>query len=418
VKIHLRVKDPGSFDHEATEASSSAASGWILPDPLSLPYVGLINKVYRWVLLPAVAFVGISAHSAWHDSKVVAYVSVYQAIVLSLLWLTLRLRADLTLPALRITLYSIYAGFVFELLARYVALLPEDGSVSIDGYLGLALFSLTIFIVGAHTVHSPAGARLASFSMWLLATIVACGGVSVVAYHGQPVADLALMTVRFTLGGLVAFGMTMIFSHLYGLHVRMQAERSLLKRYALTDSLTGLPNRLAFETTLERDYTLSLRTRQPLSLIMLDLDRFKRVNDTYGHNRGDAVLAQLAQVLQSVIRGSDHPARWGGEEFVIVLPNSTTLEAAVLAERIRKAVEKEDFQVGALTVSLGVAQLEGIDSPLSLARRADEALYRAKAAGRNRVECDDAHAMARIAEITQAESGDCYSGDRPVASGE
>jgi diguanylate cyclase (GGDEF)-like protein len=260
--------------------------------------------------------------------------------------------------------------------------------------------------------------------MWLLATIVACGGISIVAYRGQPVADLALVTVRFTLGGLVAFGMTMIFSHLYGLHVRMQAERSLLKRYALTDSLTGLPNRLAFETTLERDYTLSLRTRQPLSLIMLDLDRFKRVNDTYGHNRGDAVLAQLAKVLQSVIRGSDHPARWGGEEFVIVLPNSTAMEAAVLAERIRKAVEKEDFQVGALTVSLGVAQLEEIDSPLSLARRADEALYRAKEAGRNRVECDDAHAMARIAEvneqeINQGESGPPYSGgERSVASGE
>jgi diguanylate cyclase (GGDEF)-like protein len=187
--------------------------------------------------------------------------------------------------------------------------------------------------------------------------------------------------------------------------------------------LTGLPNRLAFETTLERDYTLSLRTRQPLSLIMLDLDRFKRVNDTYGHNRGDAVLAQLAQVLQSVIRGSDHPARWGGEEFVIVLPNSTALEAAVLAERIRKAVEKEDFQVGALTVSLGVAQLEEIDSPLSLARRADEALYRAKAAGRNRVECGDANAMARLAEVNaqeihQEESGPRYSGGRSVASGE
>jgi diguanylate cyclase (GGDEF)-like protein len=157
---------------------------------------------------------------------------------------------------------------------------------------------------------------------------------------------------------------------------------------------------------------------------MLDLDRFKHVNDTYGHNRGDAVLAQLAQVLQSVIRGSDHPARWGGEEFVIVLPNSTALEAAVLAERIRKAVEKEDFQVGALTVSLGVAQLEEIDSPLSLARRADEALYRAKEAGRNRVECDDAHAMARIAEvneqeINQGESGPPYSGgERSVASGE
>lgn len=424
MKVHLRVKGPGGSDREAGEASSSGASGWILPDPLSLPYIGLINKVYRWVLLPAVAFVGISAHGAWQGNKVLAYVSVYQAIVLSLLWLTLRLRADLTLPALRTALYSIYAGFVFELLVHYVALFPGNSSVAVDGYLGLALFSLTIFIVGAHTVHSPAGARLASFSMWLLATIVACGGISIVAYRGQPVADLALVTVRFTLGGLVAFGMTMIFSHLYGLHVRMQAERSLLKRYALTDSLTGLPNRLAFETTLERDYTLSLRTRQPLSLIMLDLDRFKRVNDTYGHNRGDAVLAQLAKVLQSVIRGSDHPARWGGEEFVIVLPNSTAMEAAVLAERIRKAVEKEDFQVGALTVSLGVAQLEEIDSPLSLARRADEALYRAKEAGRNRVECDDAHAMARIAEVNeqennQGESGPRYSGgERSVASGE
>ncbi len=394
MRVHLKVTDPAAPAMESSEAPLGGA-GWALPEPLSGPYVQLINRVYRWVLLPGIAFVASCGYSFWETQRVVSYVAAYQAGVLLVLWAALRLRSDLTLAALRTALYCLFSGFIFELGANYVSLLPNGESERIAGYLGLALFSLTLFIVGAHTVQSHAGARLASLLMWLGSSLTVCAGVGLVAYFGHPIAELSLLTARFILGGLVAFGMTMVFSHLYGIHARLQAERSLLKRYALTDSLTGLPNRLAFETTLESDYTLALRTQQPLSLILLDLDRFKQVNDTYGHSRGDSVLAHVAQVLQSVIRGSDHPARWGGEEFVIVLPNSTAPDALVLAERLRKAVEATNFAVGPLTVSLGVTQLHETDSPLSLVRRADEALYRAKAAGRNRVDCDEHDATAR-----------------------
>jgi len=394
VRVHLKVADPGAPGKASPEPALAEAE-WPLPEPLSLPYIQLINRVYRWVLLPAIAFVVTSAYIFWETQRIVSYVSAFQAGILLVVLATLRLRRDLTLQALRTGLYCIFAGFIFELGANYVSVVPDGESGRIAGYLGLALFSLTVFIIGAHTVQSHAGARLASLLMWLVSSLTACGGVALVGYQGHAIGELTVVTASFILGGLVAFGMTMTFSHLYNMHARLQAERSLLKRYALTDSLTGLPNRLAFETTLESDYTLALRTQQPLSLILFDLDRFKHVNDTYGHSRGDSVLAHVAQVLHSVIRGSDHPARWGGEEFVVVLPNSTAHDAVVLAERLRKAVETTNFSVGSLTVSLGVAQLHETDSPLSLVRRADEALYRAKAGGRNRVECDEHEVLPR-----------------------
>jgi diguanylate cyclase (GGDEF)-like protein len=394
VRVHLKVADPGVAGKAPAEAPLGQAD-WPLPEPLSLPYIQLINRVYRWVLLPAIAFIATSGYSFWETQKLICYVSACQAGILLVVWATLRLRSDLTLQALRTGLYGLFGAFVFELSANYISIIPDGESSRIAGYLGLALFSLTVFIIGAHTVQSHSGARLASLLMWLISSLTASGGVALVAYQGHAIGGLMLTTASFILGGLVSFGMTMTFSHLYSMHSRLQAERSLLKRYALTDSLTGLPNRLAFETTLESDYTLALRTEQPLSLILFDLDRFKHVNDTYGHSRGDAVLAHVAQVLHSVIRGSDHPARWGGEEFVVVLPNSSAHDALVLAERLRKAIEKTNFAVGGLTVSLGVAQLREVDSPLSLVHRADEALYRAKAAGRNRVECDESDAVPR-----------------------
>jgi diguanylate cyclase (GGDEF)-like protein len=150
---------------------------------------------------------------------------------------------------------------------------------------------------------------------------------------------------------------------------------------------------------------------------LFDLDRFKQVNDTYGHSRGDSVLAHVAQVLHSVIRGSDHPARWGGEEFVVVLPNSSAHDALVLAERLRKAIEKTNFSVGALTASLGIAQLHETDSPLSLVRRADEALYRAKAAGRNRVECDEHDVTPRPPE-REFDLDPHFPGDKSAIAGD
>jgi diguanylate cyclase (GGDEF)-like protein len=160
-----------------------------------------------------------------------------------------------------------------------------------------------------------------------------------------------------------------------------------MQQQALTDSLTGCFNRRFFEIQLERDLHLATRMHQPVSLILLDIDHFKRVNDSHGHDAGDAALRILAGALREEVRGVDTAARYGGEEFAIILPQAGPEGALVVAERLRSRIEKTDVPgVGCITASLGVATF-----PLDASARdllvttADRALYQAKRMGRNRV---------------------------------
>lgn len=164
------------------------------------------------------------------------------------------------------------------------------------------------------------------------------------------------------------------------------------KHRAVTDGLTGLFNHAYFVEKLSRKAELAERSGQPLSLIMLDVDRFKHFNDTNGHEAGNELLKDLARLMERCFRRSDLLARYGGEEFVVLLPNTPKSQAAMLAERLRRRVAEYPFAGresqpdGRLTVSLGVASLPSdTDDPKQLLELADRALYRAKQQGRNRV---------------------------------
>jgi diguanylate cyclase (GGDEF)-like protein len=161
-----------------------------------------------------------------------------------------------------------------------------------------------------------------------------------------------------------------------------------IERLARTDSLTGLANRRTLYEALPREIARAERTGESLSVIMADLDRFKLINDQYGHITGDEVLARSAAVFGSQLRPYDLAARYGGEEFVLLLPGTSTDGAIVIAERIRKEVAA--LQVPGcprtFTVSLGVARWMPCEAPEEFLSRADAALYSAKSAGRNRVE--------------------------------
>ncbi|HKO60559.1 MAG TPA: sensor domain-containing diguanylate cyclase [Pyrinomonadaceae bacterium] len=160
-----------------------------------------------------------------------------------------------------------------------------------------------------------------------------------------------------------------------------------MQQQALTDSLTGCYNRRSFELQLERDLHLATRMRQPLSLIMLDLDNFKHINDQAGHDAGDAALCMLADNLRAELRAVDTAARFGGDEFVIILPQANPDGAMLVAERLRKRIaqmEVPDF--GQVTASFGVATFPAhASSRDTLLVAADRALYNSKDAGRNRV---------------------------------
>ncbi|MFP4606232.1 diguanylate cyclase [Thiohalospira sp.] len=165
------------------------------------------------------------------------------------------------------------------------------------------------------------------------------------------------------------------------------AERTRELEYrANHDYLTGLDNRLKFEEFLEAETERAERYGDPFSLILCDIDHFKWVNDTYGHNVGDEVLVELARRFTTAVRRVDRVARWGGEEFAILLPDTGLAAAEDLAERLRRVVAESPFPtVGSVTMSFGVTARRSGDSQQRLLLRADQALYQAKEEGRNRV---------------------------------
>jgi diguanylate cyclase (GGDEF)-like protein/PAS domain S-box-containing protein len=160
-----------------------------------------------------------------------------------------------------------------------------------------------------------------------------------------------------------------------------------LQHQATHDRLTGTRNRLRLEELLEREQNRSERYGTPFALVMFDIDHFKRVNDTYGHDTGDAILRELTRLVEGCLRPPDTLARWGGEEFMVMLPETDRDGATELAQRLRHAVAEHTFSgPGEVTISLGVAEHHA-DQPVKVMLKAvDDALYRAKGAGRNRVE--------------------------------
>lgn len=161
---------------------------------------------------------------------------------------------------------------------------------------------------------------------------------------------------------------------------------SMMQMQTMTDALTGVPNRLHFTMVYQHAINMARRGEKPLGIIFFDIDYFKNVNDHYGHLVGDSVLKQIAALVRQRIRKSDIIARWGGEEFVLLLPDSELDEAIKVAQLLRKVIDEENFEsVGNITCSFGVAVLEENEDAEHLLNRADELLYEAKANGRNRV---------------------------------
>lgn len=173
------------------------------------------------------------------------------------------------------------------------------------------------------------------------------------------------------------------------LRIREFLARQELTEIASTDQLTGLLNRRPMHPLMVHEVNRARRTGTPFSIVLGDLDRFKKVNDTYGHEAGDLVLQETARRLQAAIRAQDIVCRWGGEELLILLPETGPEGAGQVAEKIRAAMDDAPVQTGNevihQTISLGVSSFRPDDTVTTLISRADEALYEAKSAGRNRV---------------------------------
>ena len=193
---------------------------------------------------------------------------------------------------------------------------------------------------------------------------------------------------------LMARVRTQIRRHRYALELRESVNNTMA--LAVTDALTGLYNRRYFDRHLNVLLGKAQEQERQMALMILDIDHFKSVNDNHGHDKGDAVLREFAARLKRNIRGVDLACRLGGEEFVVLMPDTDIGQAEAVAERVRQSMAEKPFEVGAVrplsvTVSVGVSIREGLaDTPESLIKRADVALYRAKREGRNRVIFDAA----------------------------
>lgn len=167
----------------------------------------------------------------------------------------------------------------------------------------------------------------------------------------------------------------------------LEIERQRVEKLSVTDRLTGLFNRQKLDDVLETEVARAKRYSHPLSIILFDIDHFKSVNDQHGHLVGDRVLVKMAEIMQGSVRSVDIAGRWGGEEFVVICPETDKAGANGLAEKIRASIEKTAFPVvGAKTASFGVAEFGPDETITSAIHRADEALYAAKNLGRNRIE--------------------------------
>jgi len=196
------------------------------------------------------------------------------------------------------------------------------------------------------------------------------------SWYKQLILSSLITLLLWVMGGL-------ILRH----YIETIKQKKELEKISVTDNLTGVYNRHKLNAILKREFSRSNRVSVPFGIIILDIDLFKNINDKYGHNVGDTVLKQITSIIQENIRECDTLGRWGGEEFLIIIPKGDGDAGKLLANKLKSKIEKYPFSiVKHVTASFGVATYKEDDTIDSLIKRADDALYRAKENGRNRVE--------------------------------
>ena len=318
---------------------------------------GSVDVVFFFMFLalgsPVLAWVNVAS--------VIMYVVAYRALgkrqnrlAIALIWAEVVLHA-----CLGIVLIGWESGFHYYLLMFIPALFV---SMQLRNAV-LALLGLWSYYVGLNVL------------MWYIQPL-------------QPIAPAALLVVNlFNL--TVVFAMFSYLSFFY-LKKVTSAHRKL-QEMATTDPLTGLFNRRHMTHLAKKELSRHERSGHPVSFIVLDVDHFKVINDQHGHEAGDYVLTQVARVIKEQLRTQDMVARWGGEEFLVLLPDTTIDDAQIGAERVRQGLLDHEWRVPSgelitLTISAGVSELNRSDDFNSAINRADRALYNSKERGRNRVE--------------------------------
>ena len=311
-------------------------------------------------------------------------------------------------PPLFIGATVLYAGSV--LLHRYCGLFRSETRFKLAAETWLMVGFITYLLWQTGTTESPL------LNLYLLVLIISgltLGKTTTLLQLGlifaiylrcdySAVGEIALSTASLN-DLLTKFAPMVLTTYLVMLLAAdIKFSRTALQRVSQTDDLTRLPNRRAFRDTLKREFERARRHKRAFTVLMIDADGLKPTNDRCGHAAGDRLINAIAEVLQSALRGSDNCARYGGDEFIALLPDTDALAALDAAERIRTGVSNTSFDFGGqrvqCTVSIGVASYPADASTLeTLMSAADNALYLAKNEGRNRVKCASAVASVPVA---------------------
>jgi diguanylate cyclase (GGDEF)-like protein len=274
-------------------------------------------------------------------------------------------------------------GIVFERFVLGLWLTLQNGyeprhlgSMSVWMILASCLF---VFLIPGRR------AFLLGFAYYIAATALILAFLAL-NQHPLPDALTQEFLVSYIVGTPIFLTMIAGFSRLRVAYGTALNKVSDFEHLAMQDSLTGLFNRRAFAASMRRARSRMARRKTSVSMVMLDLDHFKSINDTWGHDRGDDVLVRVARILTDTMRRTDDVIRWGGEEFVILMEETSADEAGLVADRLRALIEQADIIKGrAVTASFGVTQLIPGEDDTEFFNRADAALYDAKDMGRNRV---------------------------------
>lgn len=329
-------------------------------------------RVLSWISLAALLFlVGIGAKAwyanhEWHAWALWGF-GVLFLINLLIYWHT-RNR-------------SIQKSGILALVAILFIYLTASGGESNTGPLWIYVFPpLLFYLTGLRTG---------------LAMLMGCLLIAMIVFQFP---ELPLVTAEYSTDFKVRFFATISFESLFCYILesgRLKARNELMtlarthEQAARTDELTGLSNRRDMQNRLGQEFSRFQRSGHHFSIVLIDLDLFKNINDDYGHDAGDEVLKRFSALLSNVIRQTDVAARWGGEEFLILLPDTSLLQALTLAERIRSEVQETHFNFNnsrlPVTLSAGVCTIAQAESVNDLLRQADLHLYSAKDAGRNQV---------------------------------
>jgi diguanylate cyclase (GGDEF)-like protein len=357
------------------------------PPPAQDPLEGIKRKAYLIATLsglPAILLVWLSAGPTGFVARVAfpLFILLYLACV-SALW-------SRAISIRTVERATFWAGVLFAFAQLFYVLYSSanllDARTTITE---VSYTTLTFLYVAAYLVFDSRTAlriSLTLFAVELSAVVVKALSEPLSGLNSVEVSWLVRM--HAFMGAIIALAYAMSY-----LKDQLSLQKDLTEAMHLlahTDPLTGVANRREILSELRKETGKSMRYERPLSVVLFDLDHFKDVNDAHGHDHGDIVLREVVRAERPVLRASDRLGRWGGEEFIVLAPETDVREAGLLAERLRtKIADRISDSSPAVTASLGFAEYEAGDTPEVLIKRADQALYKAKLLGRNRAEAAD-----------------------------